>query len=179
MLVGLEQHRLALSTSFGDPRTSAIPGQELPKSISHNEQVHLLFLGYFFYNINTSIFIGPCIKFLFSFFLSDSMYSSTTANSERPVRINVLQRSNATSHASSSSQPSTRKSSVKRYPAPTPPSPRDPTKVVLSGKGLKHAHLDRPAVFGIDGRNAGPGRCCIQCVSIKLNFRIPGHDLLV
>lgn len=135
--------------------------------------------GVFFYNINTSIFIGPCIKFLFSFFLSDSMYSSTTANSERPVRINVLQRSNATSHASSSSQPSTRKSSVKRYPAPTPPSPRDPTKVVLSGKGLKHAHLDRPAVFGIDGRNAGPGRCCIQCVSIKLNFRIPGHDLLV
>lgn len=104
------------------------------------------------------------------------MYSSTTGNSERPVRINVLQRSNTTSHSSSSSQPSTRKSSVKLYPAPTPPSPRDPTKVVLSGKGLKHAHLDRPAVFGIDGRNAGPGRCCIQCISIELNIIMAGHD---
>lgn len=104
------------------------------------------------------------------------MYSSTTGNSERPVRINVLQRSNTTSHSSSSSQPLTRKSSVKLYPAPTPPSPRDPTKVVLSGKGLKHAHLDRPAVFGIDGRNAGPGRCCIQCISIELNIIMAGHD---
>lgn len=102
---------------------------------------------------------------------ADSMYSSTTANSERPVRINVLQRSNATSHASSSSQPSTRKSSVKRYPAPTPPSPRDPTKVVLSGKGLKHAHLDRPAVFGIDGRNAGPGEPGVRLTGI--NKEIP------
>lgn len=48
MLVGLEQHRLALSTSFGDPRTSAIPGQELPKFIFHNEQVHFRF---FFSNL--------------------------------------------------------------------------------------------------------------------------------
>lgn len=61
MLVGLEQHRLALSTSFGDPRTSAIPGQELPKFIFHNEQVRFRFILFFlviFYNINTTIFIG-------------------------------------------------------------------------------------------------------------------------
>lgn len=121
------------------------------------------------------VFLSDFFKTLFSFFLSDSMYSSTTGNSERPVRINISQRSNTTSHASTSSQPSTRKSSVKLYPAPTPPSPRDPTKVVLNGKGLKHAHLDRPAVFGIDGRNAGPGLCCIQCVPIRLNIRISGH----
>lgn len=58
MLVGLEQHRLALSTSFGDPRTSAIPGQELPKFIFHNEQVHFRFFFLIYYNINASIFIG-------------------------------------------------------------------------------------------------------------------------
>ena len=33
----------------------------------------------------------------------------------------------------------------------------DSPKVVLKGKGLKEAEVNRPAVFHIDGRNAGPG----------------------
>jgi hypothetical protein len=30
--------------------------------------------------------------------------------------------------------------------------------VVLRGKGLKEAELDKPATFTIDGRQAGPGK---------------------
>jgi hypothetical protein len=54
-------------------------------------------------------------------------------------------------------------------PAPTSPT-GDPAKVVLSGKGLKHAHLDKPAVFGIDGRNAGPG-LYFQSNKLKVFFQ--------
>jgi len=39
------------------------------------------------------------------------------------------------------------------YAAAPGPSP----KVVLRGKGLREAELDRPAYFTIDGREAGPG----------------------
>ncbi|XP_062597927.1 filamin-C-like [Saccostrea cucullata] len=97
---------------------------------------------------------------------AESMYSST--NSDLPVRVNVVRRSNTTSQGSS--LPSTRRSSVKGYPAPTPPT-KDPSKVVLSGKGLKHAHLDKPAVFTIDGRNAGEGEPEVRITGV--NKEIP------
>ncbi|XP_022288939.2 filamin-A-like [Crassostrea virginica] len=97
---------------------------------------------------------------------AESFYSTTTGNSEPPVKVNVLRRSNTASPGSGSSLPSTRKSSVKHYPAPVPPS-RDPSKVVLSGKGLKNAHLLKPAVFSIDGRNAGPGEPGVKLTGVN------------
>lgn len=35
---------------------------------------------------------------------------------------------------------------------------KESPKVILKGKGLKEAEVNKPAVFSIDGRNAGPGK---------------------
>ena len=66
----------------------------------------------------------------------------------------------------SSSPPSTSPSYLYTQPQHTQPQhrpqerPKSPSaKVVLKGRGLKQAELNKPAVFHVDGRNAGPGEC--------------------
>lgn len=53
-------------------------------------------------------------------------------------------------------------------------------KVVLRGKGLKSAELDKPATFSIDGRQAGNGKnymClfifCYVCIFLYFLILLP------
>ena len=57
----------------------------------------------------------------------------------------------------SSSPPSVSPNSFYTLPMPKKATVQESPKVVLKGKGLKEAEVDKPAVFHIDGRNAGPG----------------------
>ncbi|XP_063430705.1 filamin-C-like isoform X3 [Mytilus trossulus] len=50
-------------------------------------------------------------------------------------------------------------------------SPIDSSKVILSGKGLKQAFVNKEATFNIDGRNAGPGEPSTKMFSPK--YEIP------
>ena len=65
------------------------------------------------------------------------------------------------SYFQSSSPPSVAPNSYYTLPAPKkkpePTQQGDSPKVILKGKGLKEAEVNKPAVFHIDGRNAGPG----------------------
>ncbi|KAK3096080.1 hypothetical protein FSP39_022879 [Pinctada imbricata] len=82
---------------------------------------------------------------------TDSQRSSTTSPSDTdkqhsPHRITIVP---AQSPGSGPRSPSSNR--------PNSMEP-DPTKVILSGKGLKEAFLDRPATFKVDGKHAEPGR---------------------
>ncbi|XP_053403623.1 filamin-C-like isoform X4 [Mercenaria mercenaria] len=57
----------------------------------------------------------------------------------------------------SSSPPSVSPSYIYAKPQKSPRDQGANPKVVLRGKGLKEAELDKPATFTIDGRQAGPG----------------------
>ena len=48
-------------------------------------------------------------------------------------------------------------------------SDKESPKVVLKGKGLKEAEVNKPAVFQIDGRNAGPGKSFALLLSDYFN----------
>lgn len=41
-------------------------------------------------------------------------------------------------------------------------SDREPLKVILRGRGLKEAEVDKPAVFHVDGTQATPGKSLLS-----------------
>ncbi|XP_060565823.1 filamin-A-like isoform X3 [Ruditapes philippinarum] len=68
----------------------------------------------------------------------------------------------------SSSPPSVSPSYIYAKPQKSPPDNKGPNpKVVLRGKGLKEAELDKPATFTIDGRQAGPGKCEVRLENVS------------
>ncbi|XP_076435753.1 filamin-A-like [Babylonia areolata] len=62
----------------------------------------------------------------------------------------------------------------KEHVQPTTKSPRSrsPVKVILSGRGLKEADVDQPAVFHVDGTQAVPGRPTAHLESDKTNIPV-------
>lgn len=54
--------------------------------------------------------------------------------------------------------------------------PGNSPKVILRGKGLKEAELDRPSTFTIDGRDAGPGSFFNFSCLINLEYL---HDIKI
>ncbi|XP_076453914.1 filamin-A-like [Babylonia areolata] len=75
-----------------------------------------------------------------------------------------------------SSQPSLADSQVEPMrvlPVAAPRPGKTPDKVVLSGKGLKEAEVDKPAHFTVDGTQATPGKPTAALEGVKTN--VPVH----
>lgn len=99
------------------------------------------------------------------------MYSTPTTSNTEPERFVYYQQprvyttyvATSPSVSSRSSRSPSRSPSYKIYdgrslsPKSNEHSPKDSPKVILSGKGLKQAFVNKPAHFDIDGRQAGPG----------------------
>ncbi|KAL3847015.1 hypothetical protein ACJMK2_017952, partial [Sinanodonta woodiana] len=103
-----------------------------------------------------------------------SVYSYTNSNPDPENTIVRLQRTSPTERfetSPTSSLPPSRGSSYKYVPPlqNSPPiSQNGPSpKVILKGKGLREATVNKPAIFHIDGRNAGPGAPEADCRSLK------------
>ncbi|XP_052103817.1 filamin-C-like isoform X2 [Mytilus californianus] len=107
-----------------------------------------------------------------------SLHSTATTNTDpervvyRTPRIYTTYVANSPSRSSSSPSPSYK---IVDGPALShrsyEHSPIDPSKVILSGKGLKEAFANKEATFNIDGRNAGPGEPATKMFSPK--YEIP------
>ncbi|XP_076095908.1 filamin-A-like isoform X2 [Mytilus galloprovincialis] len=112
-----------------------------------------------------------------------SLHSTATTNTDpervvyRTPHIYTTYMANSPSRSSGSSRSPSRSPSYKIVDGPAlshrsyEHSPIDSSKVILSGKGLKQAFVNKEATFNIDGRNAGPGEPSTKMFSPK--YEIP------
>ncbi|KAL5004346.1 hypothetical protein ScPMuIL_017802 [Solemya velum] len=93
---------------------------------------------------------------------SPSSVSRSTVTSQ-PPRIRVAGWKPAHGRWDMKSQPQHRIRPTDNGPSP---------KVVLSGKGLKEAHVNKPATFKVDGRKAGPGDLDVHMGSVRTDVPV-------
>ncbi|XP_012935156.2 filamin-C [Aplysia californica] len=92
---------------------------------------------------------------------------------QHPHRVQVLPVYTDARDSPSPNTLSPRSSKSSHGPSPVPASPpHGPQKVVLSGKGLREAEVDKPANFYVDGTKANPGTPTSHLEGVR-NNRVP------